>query len=58
MVESLGMLYDQQTVEVMRLVLENNSNCVDVGCHKGEILDEVIKLAPEGLHFAFEPLPD
>jgi len=51
-------LYDAQTAAVMERVLERRSNCIDVGCHVGAILDEMLRLAPEGRHFAFEPLPD
>lgn len=51
-------LYDLQTIEVMRRVLQNDSNCIDVGCHSGVMLDELIKLAPNGCHYAFEPLED
>lgn len=50
-------LYDQQTIEVMLRVITNNSNCVDVGCHSGVMLDEILKLSPNGSHYAFEPLP-
>ena len=50
--------YDIQTLEVMKRVLRKNSNCVDVGCHKGSILKEMLRLAPKGAHFAFEPLPE
>jgi FkbM family methyltransferase len=50
-------LYDIQTIEVMKRVLQENSNCVDVGCHKGRILKEMLRIAPKGTHFAFEPLP-
>jgi len=28
-----------------------------VGCHKGEILNLMMKYAPGGTHFAFEPIP-
>jgi len=49
--------YDRQTKAVMERVLLANSNCVDVGCHKGEVLREMLKLAPEGTHYAFEPIP-
>ena len=41
----------------MRKVIKNKSNCVDVGCHKGEMLDVMLELAPEGSHYAFEPIP-
>lgn len=52
-----GLMYDLQTLEVMKRVLRDDSNCVDVGCHQGSILKEMLRLAPRGTHFAFEPLP-
>lgn len=51
-------IYDQQTREVLRRSLRSDSNCVDVGCHVGQILDWMIEDAPDGRHFGFEPLPD
>jgi FkbM family methyltransferase len=50
-------LYDRQTFEVMRRVLTHDSCFVDVGAHKGDILRQAITLAPDGAHWAFEPLP-
>ncbi|WP_406623093.1 FkbM family methyltransferase [Acidovorax sp. SDU_ACID1] len=50
--------YDNQAVEVMKRLLRRNSICVDVGCHVGTFMDDFLRLAPEGKHFAFEPLPD
>jgi len=50
-------VYDQQTSAIMKKVLRRDSNCVDVGCHAGSILDEMLALAPDGTHYAFEPLP-
>jgi FkbM family methyltransferase len=41
----------------MRRTLRPNSNCVDVGCHEGSILSHMLSFAPEGEHWAFEPLP-
>lgn len=49
--------YDRLTTEIMHRVLKPDSNCIDVGCHKGEVLDTMINLAPLGKHYAFEPLP-
>jgi FkbM family methyltransferase len=49
--------YDQQTIEVMLRVISSDSNCIDVGCHSGVMLDEILKLSPRGFHYAFEPLP-
>jgi len=45
------------TETIMRRVIQHNSNCIDIGCHKGEILDVMLELAPEGKHTAFEPIP-
>jgi len=53
----LNTLYDVQTTAVMERVLGRRSNCIDVGCHQGTILDIMLRFAPEGRHFAFEPLP-
>jgi FkbM family methyltransferase len=50
--------YDRQTRTIMGRVLRRTSNCVDVGCHQGWILDDMLRIAPDGTHFAFEPLPD
>ena len=49
--------YDRYTKIIMKRVIKSNSNCIDVGCHKGEMLDDILKLAPEGKHFGFEPIP-
>lgn len=49
--------YDEQTLEVMRRVLRRDSNTIDVGCHEGAVLKEMLRLAPDGVHHAFEPLP-
>ncbi|MFP5470119.1 MAG: FkbM family methyltransferase [Bacteroidia bacterium] len=54
---SKNLKYDRLTEKVLRKVLTLNSNCIDVGCHKGEILEQIIKLSPKGKHFAFEPIP-
>jgi len=50
--------YDEQTLAVMYRSLSSNSNCVDVGCHKGSILEEMLRFAPAGIHYAFEPIPN
>ncbi len=50
--------YDALTLKIMEIVLEENSSFIDVGCHKGELLDYALKLAPKGSHYAFEPIPD
>ena len=54
---TLNQKYDKQTKQIMKIVLEQSSTFVDVGCHKGEVLVNAIKFAPKGKHFAFEPIP-
>jgi FkbM family methyltransferase len=48
-----GMIIDR----VMRRIIEPDSCCVDVGCHVGSTLSELLRLAPHGRHAAFEPIP-
>jgi FkbM family methyltransferase len=50
--------YDRYTKLIMKIVLHENSNSVDVGCHKGEILEAIIRLSPYGKHYGFEPIPE
>ena len=49
--------YDRLTKAIMQRIIKTDSNCIDVGCHKGEILDIILKLSPNGKHFGFEPIP-
>jgi FkbM family methyltransferase len=50
--------YDALTLKVMKRIIKQDSNCVDIGCHKGEVMDDILRLAPKGHHFAFEPIPE
>jgi len=43
---------------VMTSVLRPDSCCVDIGANRGAILREMLRLAHEGRHIAFEPLSD
>ncbi len=49
--------YDLQTKKILRQYLKEDSNCIDVGCHKGEILELMLAAAPKGQHQGFEPIP-
>lgn len=55
--QRMNMMYDEQTVQVMSRVLRHDSTAVDIGCHKGSVLRDIIRLAPDGKHYAFEPIP-
>ncbi len=50
-------LYDARTRQILARVLTPDSVCVDIGCHKGEIMDLMLQHAPMGRKFGFEPLP-
>jgi len=50
--------YDAYTQKIIQRSLKPDSNCIDIGCHKGEILDLMIKGAPKGKKIGFEPLPE
>jgi FkbM family methyltransferase len=50
--------YDAYTRKIIAQTLRADSNCIDVGCHKGEILDLMVAGAPQGKKFAFEPIPE
>jgi FkbM family methyltransferase len=50
--------YDALTEMVIRTVCRSGDCCVDVGCHRGSILDAMIAAAPDGTFYGFEPLPD
>lgn len=52
-----NMRYDRLTRQIIERYCHHDSNTVDVGCHKGEILDILLGAAPDGRHFAFEPIP-
>ena len=49
--------YDRLTRMIMKNILATDSNCIDIGCHKGEILDLMLRYSPKGNHYAFEPIP-
>ncbi|PZF72451.1 FkbM family methyltransferase [Taibaiella soli] len=49
--------YDRLTKLIMKRALHEGANCIDIGCHKGEVLDLIMAYAPKGIHFAFEPIP-
>lgn len=50
--------YDDLTARIIAKTLRKGSIGVDVGCHRGAILDIMLTNAPDGKHYAFEPLPE
>jgi FkbM family methyltransferase len=43
--------------QLLAFTLAPDSNCIDVGCHQGDVLREMVRLAPRGRHIAYEPVP-
>jgi FkbM family methyltransferase len=48
----------RNTAELLRETVRPTSVAVDVGAHKGSILQLLVNAAPSQRHHAFEPLPD
>lgn len=44
--------------QLLAWTLAPDSTCVDVGAHRGDVLAEMVRLAPSGNHIAVEPIPD
>ena len=44
--------------KIIERVTSPDSNCIDVGAHRGRFLRTFVRCAPGGQHLAFEPLPD
>ena len=49
--------YDALTDLIFKRQLLDDANCIDVGCHRGAILQMMMACAPKGKFFCFEPLP-
>lgn len=42
---------------LLAFVLARDANCIDIGANHGAVLAEMRRVAPDGHHIAFEPLP-
>jgi FkbM family methyltransferase len=47
----------QHLRELLKSVLKEDSNCIDIGAFRGRVLAEIMRVAPRGCHIAYEPLP-
>src|ERR1039457_4462698 len=43
-----------RTRELLRRVIRDGVDCIDVGCHLGSVLAEMVRLSPAGRHIAVE----
>ena len=52
-------LRDHEAIKLITAVqLSPDAHTVEVGAHEGAVLRELVRLAPEGRHLAFEPIPE
>jgi FkbM family methyltransferase len=49
--------YDRLTKLIIKRAVHQHAVCIDIGCHKGEILDLMLQQSPKGGHYGFEPIP-
>ena len=49
--------YDAMTAELIRRSVRRDAVTVDAGANHGLILRQLLRAAPQGKHYAFEPLP-
>ena len=47
----------EQLRRLVAWTVPHDGHCIDVGCHVGEVLRELVRAAPNGRHIAYEPLP-
>jgi FkbM family methyltransferase len=38
-------------------VVGPEDSCIDIGAHRGSVLEQIVQVAPRGRHVAFEPIP-
>jgi FkbM family methyltransferase len=48
---------DEHMRLLLAFLLAPDSNCVDVGAGLGDVLSDIVRIAPMGRHIAYEPLP-
>jgi FkbM family methyltransferase len=56
--DRLGRRDEEHLRLLIAFALSPDSNCVDVGAHQGAVLAEMVRVAPQGRHVAFEPIPE
>lgn len=49
---------DEHLALLLAFALPADANCIDVGANVGDVLADIVRVAPEGRHIAYEPLPE
>jgi FkbM family methyltransferase len=51
-------MYDWENMRrLLAFSLTADATCIDIGAHRGMVLEEILRVAPAGEHIAFEPIP-
>jgi FkbM family methyltransferase len=54
-----GLRSGEDTVRLLlAYTLASDADCIDVGAYAGDVLSEMVRLAPRGRQLAYEPLPE
>src|SRR5215204_5599371 len=48
---------ERELAQLLGSTLTPTSNCIDIGGYRGRVLGEMLRLAPDGRHIAYEPNP-
>jgi FkbM family methyltransferase len=48
---------DKKLRLLLQSTLTHTSNCIDIGAYRGRVLAEMVRVAPNGQHIAYEPSP-
>ena len=49
---------DEHLALLFAFALAPDANCIDVGANVGDVLADIVRVAPVGRHIAYEPLPE
>jgi FkbM family methyltransferase len=48
---------DEAAIAVLSASLPPDGTALDVGANRGDVLEHIVRVAPRGRHYAFEPVP-
>jgi FkbM family methyltransferase len=57
-VEQLDRRDTRQMLSILRRILQEGGNGVDVGAHRGDVLGKFVRLSPQGRHIAVEAIAE
>ncbi len=52
-----NMKYERLTEKIIDKCINSATLCIDIGCHKGEVMELFLEKSPNLQHYGFEPIP-